>query len=194
MRPNPGLVTTLNAALVLLADHELAASALAARVAALARADPYAVVLAGLCPLSGALHGGASRLAYQLLQSASEPGAYPALTRALEVHQRVPGFGHPLYPAGDPTARLLLELLRASSPKSPVVGVADRVIATARQRVRSAPDVDLALPALVLATRMPEDAGKAIFTIARTAGWIAHGIEEHGEEPLRFRARAVARA
>jgi citrate synthase len=40
---------------------------------------------------------------------------------------------------------------------------------------------------------MPVEAGEAIFTIARTAGWLAHAIEEYGEAPLRFRARAVGR-
>ncbi|MCU1360924.1 MAG: binding domain protein excisionase family, partial [Ilumatobacteraceae bacterium] len=61
-RARPELIALMNGALVLLLDHELAASTLAARVAASTRADPYAVVSAGLGPLSGPLHGGASRL------------------------------------------------------------------------------------------------------------------------------------
>lgn len=191
VRPSPALVATLNAALVLLADHELAASTLAARVAASTRADPYAVVLAGLGPLSGPLHGGASRFAGQLLQSALESGVDPALARALESHQRVPGFGHPLYPGGDPRARVLLELTRTASPTDPVLNVADRIIATVRRRAEVEPNVDLALAVLARVTRMPTEAGEVIFTIARTAGWVAHAIEEYEEEPLRFRARAV---
>lgn len=194
VRATPELVATLNAALVLLADHELAASTLAARVAASARADPYAVVLAGLGPLSGSLHGGAALLAAQLLQAAAESGPDAALARALEVHGRVPGFGHPLYPDGDPRARVLLELLRRASPGQAALGVADRVVATVRRRSQLEPTLDLALATLALVTRMPADAGEVIFAIARTAGWIAHGIEEYGEEPLRFRARAVARS
>ncbi len=194
VRATPELVATLNAALVLLADHELAASTLAARIAASARADPYAVVLAGLGPLSGSLHGGAALLASQLLQAAAENGPDAALARALEVHGRVPGFGHPLYPDGDPRARVLLELLRRASPGHPALSVADRVVAAVRRRSQLAPTVDLALAALALITRMPADAGEVIFAVARTAGWIAHAIEEYGEEPLRFRARAVARS
>lgn len=192
VRARPGLVATLNAALVLLADHELATSTLAARVAASARADPYAVVLAGLGPLSGSLHGGASRLASQLLRSASEHGADAALAGALELHQRVPGFGHPLYPGGDPRARVLLELTRRECAGNAALRVADRVIATARRRARLEPNVDFALAVLAIVARMPENAGEVIFTIARTAGWIAHGIEEYGAPPLRFRARAVS--
>ncbi len=192
-RPTPGLVGALNAALVLLADHELAASTLAARVAASARADPYGVVLAGLGALSGSLHGGASRLAYQLLVSASAIGPDAALARALEVHQRLAGFGHPLYPDGDPRARVLLELLREASAGSPALAVGDRVVAAVRRSTQTEPNVDLALAVLALASRMPEDAGEVVFAIARAAGWLAHGIEEYGEQPLRFRARAVTR-
>lgn len=192
VRPTQGLVASLNAALVLLADHELAVSTLAARVAASARADPYAVVLTGLGPLSGTLHGGASRYAYQLLQSASEAGPEPAIAQAMEIHQRVPGFGHPLYPLGDPRARALLEHIRAASPDDPVLATADCVISAVHRRTDLEPNVDMALAVLTLAARMPEDAGEAIFTIARTAGWIAHAIEEYSEQPLRFRARAVA--
>ncbi|MDA8282767.1 MAG: hypothetical protein M0Z42_05580, partial [Actinomycetota bacterium] len=68
------------------------------------------------------------------------------------------------------------------------------VVATVRRRSQLEPTIDLALATLALVTRMPADAGEVIFAIARTAGWIAHGIEEYGEEPLRFRARAVARS
>lgn len=192
-RPTPELVAAMNAALVLLADHELAVSTLAARVAASARADLYAVVLSGLGPLSGPLHGGASRFARQLVEFARESGPEPALAHALETHQRVPGFGHLLYPEGDPRARLLLEMIRTANPASPALEAADRVIATVRRRSQLEPNIDLALAVLSAAARMPDDAGEVIFTLARTAGWIAHGIEEYGEEPLRFRARAVSR-
>ena len=67
----------LSAALVLLADHELAASTLAARAAASVRADPYAVVGTGLGAVSGALHGGASLGAETLMAAASGPATCP---------------------------------------------------------------------------------------------------------------------
>ena len=192
-RAVPGMVAALNAALVLLADHELAASTLAARVAASARADPYGVVLAGLGPLSGNLHGGASRLAGELLQAAGNVGPDAALARALETHQLLPGFGHRLYPEGDPRARLLLELVRSAVPGAIALGTVDRLIAAVRRRAQLEPNVDLALAVLAAVARMPFDAGETVFTVARTAGWIAHAIEEYGEAPLRFRARAAAR-
>ena len=192
-RPAPGLVQATNAALVLLADHELAASTVSARVAASTRADPYAVVLAGLATVSGPLHGGASRLAYQLLEWAAAIGPAAAIARALELHQQVPGFGHPLYPLGDPRARALLDAVRSASPGAPSLVVADRVAGAVRSRAQLEANIDFALAVLARTARMPEDAGEVIFAIARTAGWIAHGIEEYTERPLRFRARAVTR-
>ena len=101
-RATPGLVAVLNAALVLLADHELASSTLAVRIAASVRADPFSVVLAGLGPLAGTLHGHASGLVHQMIAQAMARGPEAAVATALETHGRLPGFGHPLYPDGDP--------------------------------------------------------------------------------------------
>ena len=186
-RPRPALVRALNAALVLLADHELAPSTLAARIAASTRADPYAVVLAGLGPLAGPLHGRASRHARRLLDDAAAHGVAAALRDALDAHGSYPGFGHPLYPDGDPRARQLLDLVRAAADTE----VVDEVVDTVRRRAAVEPNVDLALAALTAAARMRPDAGEVVFAVARSAGWLAHALEEYGSPPLRFRARAV---
>lgn len=190
-RPRPGMLAALNAALVLLADHELAVSTLAARVAASARADPWSVVLAGMGPLAGPLHGGAGRLARAVLDDAAVEGPGPALGRALERHGTYPGFGHPLYPDGDPRARVLLDLLRAAAGGSRALAVADAVVATAQRRAPVAPNVDLALAVLGTVAGLPVDTSEVVFTVARSAGWLAHALEEQAEAPLRFRARAA---
>lgn len=190
-RPRPGLLGALNAALVLLADHELAVSTLAARVAASARADPYAVVLAGLGPLSGPLHGGAGRMARDVLDAAAIEGPGPALAHALEIYGAYPGFGHPLYPDGDPRARVLLDLVRGTAGGGRALAVADSVLSTAQRRVHVEPNIDFALAVLGSVASMPPDTSEAIFTVARAAGWLAHAIEEYHEAPLRFRPRAV---
>ncbi|HEY1487143.1 MAG TPA: citrate/2-methylcitrate synthase, partial [Micromonosporaceae bacterium] len=110
--PDQGGVTALNAALILLADHDLAASTLAARVAASTRAQPYAVVGAGLAALDGPLHGGASVGAYQVLIEAVTNGEpMRALSDRMRSGTAIPGFGHRLYPDGDPRANMLLRLL-----------------------------------------------------------------------------------
>ncbi|GAA4945071.1 citrate synthase [Actinoplanes utahensis] len=182
--PTDAALRLLNAALVLLADHDIAASTLAARVAASTRAHPYAVVSAGLAAFDGPLHGAASGLAYPLVEEAMNgPGPVATIAERLRSGTPVPGFGHPLYPAGDPRARALFDLLGDGPAKETALRLDDAM----RTRSGTAANVDLALAALALHHRMPADAGEAIFAVARTAGWLAHALEEYADRPLRFR-------
>ncbi len=182
----------LDRALGLLADHDLAVSTFAARVAASARADPYAVVSAGLAALDGPLHGGASRLAYRLLAEVVDRGdAVLVVSEYLRAGQPIPGFGHGLYPDGDPRARVLLAAIAALPAAEPLLAAA-REIARAAGRERALrSNVDLALAVLTLAAGMPAEAGEVIFAVARTVGWLAHALEEYQETPLRLRPRGV---
>ncbi len=189
-RPSPGLMRALSAALVLLADHELAASTLAARAAASVRADPYAVVGTGLGAMSGALHGGASLGAETLMAAASGPEDVPRVVgELLRRGEKVPGFGHFVYRGGDPRAILLLDLVRRVAPKSRQLAVADAVFAEVRHKSLPEPNIDFAIATLVRVAGMVRGAGEAIFAVARTAGWIAHALEAYsGPGPLRPRA------
>jgi citrate synthase len=189
-RPSPGLLRAMSAALVLLADHELAASTLAARVAASVRADPYAVVGTGLGAMSGALHGGASLGAETLIDAAHGPDDVPrVVAELLRRGEKVPGFGHPVYRGGDPRAVVLLDLVRRAAPKSGQLAVAEAVLAEVRHKSLPAPNVDFAIATLAQVAGMVRGAGEAIFAVARTAGWIAHAIEAYaGDGPLRPRA------
>jgi citrate synthase len=189
-RPSPTLRRALSAALVLLADHELAASTLAARVAASVRADPYAVVETGMGAMSGALHGGASLAAEALLASASGPDDVSRVVgELLRRGEKVPGFGHLIYKAGDPRAVLLFDLLRRAAPKSRPLAVAEAVLAEVRRKSLPEPNIDLAIATLSRMAGMIRGSGEAIFVVARTAGWIAHALEAYaGPGPLRPRA------
>jgi len=189
-RPAPGLMRALSAALVLLADHELAASTLAARAAASVRADPYAVVGTGLGAMSGALHGGASLGAETLMAAARGPEDVPrVVAELLRRGEKVPGFGHFVYRGGDPRAILLLDLVRRVAPKSRQLAVADAVFAEVRHKSLPEPNIDFAIATLVRVADMVRGAGEAIFAVARTAGWIAHALEAYsGPGPLRPRA------
>ncbi|MDR7275983.1 citrate synthase family protein [Catenuloplanes atrovinosus] len=174
----------LEAALVLLADHDLAASTFAVRVAASTRANPYAVVGAGLAAMDGPLHGGASGLAVEMLSTVLRGGdLLRTISDRLRTGAGVPGFGHPLYPDGDPRAVTLLKLI----PRTVVSDTADDIAAVIRDRAGVRPNIDLALAVLTLTYGMPQDAGETIFAIARTAGWIAHAMEEYADQPSRFR-------
>jgi citrate synthase len=189
-RASPALRRALSAALVLLADHELAASTLAVRVAASVRADPYAVVETGMGAMSGTLHGGASLGVETLLAAAGSPDDVPRVVgELLRRGEKVPGFGHLIYRAGDPRAVLLLDLVRRAAPKSGPLAVAEAVLAEIRRKSLPEPNIDLALATLVRAAGMIRGSGEAIFAVARTAGWIAHALEAYaGRGPLRPRA------
>ncbi|WP_229069947.1 citrate synthase family protein [Actinoplanes sp. DH11] len=182
-RPTRSGIQALNAALILLADHDIAASTLAARVAASTRAHPYAVVSAGLAALDGPLHGAASALAYPLVaQAVDTADPLGVVSDHLRSGGTIPGFGHPLYAGGDPRATALLRMIGG-----PAADTANRLADAVRTRSGVLPNVDLALAALAVRYAMPAHAGEAIFAVARTAGWLAHAMEEYADRPLRFR-------
>jgi citrate synthase len=180
----------MNAALILMADHELATSTLAVRVAASVRADLYDALLAGLATMAGPLHGGASQQAYELLVAAERDGAARALNDALRAQRYLPGFGHTVYTEVDPRFDALLPLVEPLLSDERRSLLHD-IMALADANEVGPRNCDLALAALSWGTGMPTDAGRTIFTIARVAGWTAHFSEELTERPLRFRARAV---
>jgi citrate synthase len=184
------LVRAVNAALILLADHELATSTVAVRVAASARADIYDAVLAGLGVVAGPLHGGASQLAYGLMRDAERVGPERALDDTLRWQHRLPGFGHTVYTGVDPRFTVLKGLVDELVPPGGGT-ILDALVALAAERAVPGANVDLGLAALTWAAGMPEDGGRTIFTIARVAGWTAHYLEELEERPVRYRARAV---
>ncbi len=180
----------VNAALVLMADHELATSTVAVRVAASVRADPYDALLAGLATLAGPLHGGASQQAYELLVVAERDGVPRALNDALRERGRLPGFGHAVYKSGDARFDALLVLAEPLLSEERRALLHEVIALAAAHNVPPA-NCDLALAALSWGTGMPPDTGRTLFAVARLAGWAAHYMEELTEPPLRFRARAV---
>jgi len=189
--PDDGLKDALRAALVLLADHELAASTFAARVAASVRADPYAVVATGLGAAGGALHGGASLGVEAMLAAAAGPQDVTRVVGSLlRRGERIPGFGHFVYRAGDPRAAFLLGEIRARAPGSPRLAVADALVGEVVGRGLPTPNIDFALAVLASVAGMVPGAAEAVFAVARTAGWIGHALEEYARHtPLRPRAR-----
>ena len=188
--PTPEQVRAVNAALVLMADHELATSTMAVRMAASTRADIYDALLAGLGTIAGPLHGGASRLAYSLLADAERFGAPRALDETLRWQGVLPGFGHSVYKNGDARAAVLFDLFESMADPAHIE-VVRSVIALASAHTIPLPNVDLAMAAISWSAGMPPEAGQILFTVARVVGWVAHYLEELGERPLRYRARAV---
>ncbi|MEV0933948.1 citrate synthase [Streptomyces phaeochromogenes] len=178
----------LDTALALLVDHDLAASTLAVRVAASARAHTYAAVSAGLGVLEGPLHGAASGLAHRMLLDVLDRGtAAPVVADELRAGRRVPGLGHRIYPGEDPRARVLFGLLEDVPRAAPALAAARDVVDTTARHAPLHANVDLALAVLTASSGMHASAGETIFAVARAAGWIAHVLEEYDEAPLRMR-------
>lgn len=171
--------------LVLVADHELNASAFAARVAASTGASLSAAALAGLATLSGPRHGGATAAVRKFAAEAAQLGPREAISGRLVDDRALPGFGHNLYPDGDPRAAALLDRF---SPPLELARLQDAV----RAVTGLAPNVDFALIAACEGLRLPSDAPFALFAVARCAGWIAHAIEQGQADTLiRPRARYI---
>jgi citrate synthase len=184
-RPTDRMLDSLDAALVLLIDHDLAVSTVAARVAASTRAHPYAVVSTGLSAMEGPLHGGASSLAFTMLAEARERGARSVVAEHLRSGRDLPGFGHSLYPDGDPRAAALRDRLAGERSADAVLDTVAQLADASRQQ----PNIDLLLAALAQASGMDRTAGEVVFAVARSVGWIAHALEEYDESPLRFRGQ-----
>jgi len=189
--PVEGSLEALNGALVLVADHELSVSTLAARMAASIAADPYAVVSVGLSALGGAMQAVASLAVEDLLAGVTSPRhAAAAIGERLRRGDRLPGFGHRLYPAGDPRAPVLLDLLRDCWDGHRRMAVIEAVLAATGERGLPAPNVDFVLASLAHLAGMQRGASEAVFAIARTAGWLAHAIEEYARGSS-IRPRAI---
>jgi len=186
-----GRVEALDHAMVLLADHELAASTLAVRVAASTWADPYLLVCAGLAAAGGPLHGGASEAVRALLREVTDgASAASAVGARLRDARPIPGFGHTVYEGPDPRAPALLAAVRRTRPPRAVMRAATEVEALVGGDGQVFPNIDFALGVFAEAHDMVPGAGEAIFVTARCAGWIAHGLEEY-EHRLRYRIRAA---
>lgn len=181
--PDPRAPDLLRRALVLSADHELNASAYATRVAASAGARLPACLLAGLATLSGARHGGGvercRRWMVLALRARARGRAIPLPAKAAP-H---PGFGHPLYPQGDPRAGELLALAQLPAERRVVIRYMEK--ATGQH-----PNIDLGLAAIADTLDLQPGTGFALFAVGRTAGWLAHALEQRRSGQI-IRPRAI---
>lgn len=185
----------MDRALVLVADHELNVSAFSARVAASAGADLYACLGAAMLTFTGTRHGGTCDRVEALVAEIGEVSRVEAtIAEWIARGELMPGFGHRLYPAGDPRTGPLLEAARAVAPtheRGPLA-VLLRLVAVMGSLGQPAPTVDLGLVALALAWRLEPGAATALFALGRVTGWIAHIMEQRQSDALlRPRARYV---
>lgn len=175
----------LRTAMVLLVDHELTSSAFVARITASTGASLPACLLAGLTTLSGPLHGDASGQVQALFSEVERLGEEQVLAHYLSTGLPLAGFGHHLYPDGDPRAAALLALFEPPE-------VIARFIEKVTMLTGLQPNIDVALAALVAHHRLPADAAFGLFATARSIGLLAHSLEQLGvAQVIRPRGRYV---
>ena len=173
-------VEAVNRALVLGADHELNASTFAARVAASTGADIHACVSAALATLSGPRHGGAADRVEALLEEVSSPDeAIDVVYERQRRGESIEGFGHPLYPEGDPRGRVLLDLARDLGADSAPVARCLALVDAMEKSGQGEATIDVGLVALSLALGLPRGAASGLFAVSRCVGWVAHAMEQY---------------
>lgn len=171
--------TVVNTALVLCADHELNASALAARVAASCDASLYSCLLSAVGTFSGSLHGLASRRTENTVSNSMKFKSTSAwLKDHLKHSEKIPGFGTELYDDGDPRAKVLLEAAESFGSKNPNLKRLVEIVECVEEQIGSKPNLDIGLAAITYALSLPPGSGSTIFAVSRTAGWITHAIEQ----------------
>lgn len=191
-----GFADLVRAALVVCADHELNVSAFAARVVASTGAHLHATVCSGLAALSGPRHGGATARAYALIADAcQEPSAHDVIAARWQRGDDLPGFGHALYPHGDPRAAELLARVRARHAGSPELAALEAIVSATEDVSGQRPNIDFMLAAICHLNGLPATPALVMFAAGRLAGWLAHALEQQAQGRLiRPRARYTGAA
>jgi citrate synthase len=183
---DPAKLAALDTYLTVMAESGLSASAFTARVVASTRASLAASVLAAWCAFTGSLHGGAPGPTLDLLDAAeAEPDLEAWLESRLRAGERLMGFGHRVFQGNDPRAEAMRRSMRALGPQAGRLAFAERLekaVAIAVDRVKPGrklpPNVEIMAALLLDAVGIPREAFTLVFAVGRSAGWLAHAIEQ----------------
>src|SRR5690606_20998489 len=158
-----------------------------------AGASLTASIVAALAALSGPLHGAATARVEALVDEVGRPERAAAVVGArLDRGEAIPGFGHPLYPRGDPRGAPLPDVASELGARQLSVRIVSSVASAMSLVSRDPPTVDVGLVALSAALGLRRGAALGIFASGRVAGWIAHALEQREAGfMLRPRARYV---
>jgi citrate synthase len=183
---DPAKIAALDTYLTVMAESGLNASSFTARVVASTRASLAASVLAAWCAFTGALHGGAPGPTLDMLDAAeTRPDLEAWLEARLRAGERLMGFGHRVFQGNDPRAEAMRRSMQAMGPQAGRLAVADRLekaVAAAIERVKPGrtlpPNVEIMAALLLDAVDIPRDAFTLVFAVGRSAGWLAHAMEQ----------------
>ena len=169
-------------ALIICADHQVKLATFAARVAAALGTTPYSVINTAITALAGPQQGGYTEAVEVFLDEVKTPNqAVEVICSRLRRSEAilVPGFNNPLYPDGDPRARILLDALYDEYPNSPSV-ILGRSIQEAVMHLRGEqPKMEFALAVFRRHFELPPSSTVGIFALGRIIGWIGHAIKQY---------------
>ncbi|MGH8968254.1 MAG: citrate/2-methylcitrate synthase, partial [Actinomycetes bacterium] len=175
---------------ILHADHEQNASTNAVRSVGSTQVDPYSAVSAGVGALFGPLHGGANEAVLKMLRRIGSKDKVPEFIEGVkEGKERLMGFGHRVYRAEDPRARVLRRTCaELKAPRYEVACALEQAaLAQLRERRPDHPietNVEFWAAVILDFAEVPPHMMPAMFTSARTAGWSAHILEQKREGKL----------
>ncbi|HRF83197.1 MAG: citrate synthase [Xanthomonadales bacterium] len=187
---NPVVAKALDLLFILHADHEQNASTSTVRLVGSTGANPYASVAAGITALWGPAHGGANEAVLKMLEEIGTPDKVEsAVAKAKDKESgfRLMGFGHRVYKNFDPRAKIIREMTHKVLGE---LGVNDPLLEVAMKLEEAAlkdeyfiqrklyPNVDFYSGIIYKALKIPTEMFTVMFAIGRTAGWVAHWLEQ----------------
>ena len=175
--------------LIFYMEHDMNASSFTVRVVASTLADPYAAASAGLASLKGPLHGGANEAAMEMLLEVKDPAkAKEFLDGTFREGRKLMGFGHRVYKAFDPRARLCKEYLKQMVEKRGegawLYDLCDAVETEMWERKKIPPNLDYYAAPIFYLLGIEVPLYTPIFATSRVFGWMAHYNEQVEENKL----------
>jgi citrate synthase len=191
--PDQVSVKAINVALILHADHELNASTFSARGTVSTLADMHSGVVSAIGTLKGPLHGGANEAVMRmLLKIGTIDKIDDFIEQALANKEKIMGFGHRVYKEGDPRAKFLKGM---SQEMGKLKGdtrwyeMSVRIEKMMAEEKKLLPNVDFFSASMYYSLGIPIDLFTPVFTVSRMSGWLAHILEQLGDNRL-IRPRA----